>query len=91
MCERELGDLLEVIIDHRGARLRKSSVEWTSPIPASPVISAIHIKNGWINWDERRRYVPQWMFERWMPVRLRAGDVLLTSEAPLGEVAQVEE
>ena len=89
MCERELGDLLEVIIDHRGKTPKKlGGVDFTDS--GVPVISAIHIKNGWINWDERRRYVPQWMFERWMPVRLRAGDVLLTSEAPLGEVAQVE-
>jgi len=89
MRDRELGDLLEVIIDHRGKTPKKlGGVDFTDA--GVPVISAIHIKNGRINWNERRRYVPQGMFERWMPVRLRAGDVLLTSEAPLGEVAQVE-
>jgi type I restriction enzyme S subunit len=90
MGEEELGQLLEVVIDHRGQTPKKlGGVDFTDC--GVPVVSAIHIKNGRINWNERRRYVPQWMFEKWMPVRLRAGDVLLTSEAPLGEVAQVED
>jgi type I restriction enzyme S subunit len=89
MREEELGNLLDVIIDHRGKTPKKlGGVDFTDA--GVPVVSAIHIKNGRINWNERRRYVSQWMFEKWMPVRLRAGDVLLTSEAPLGEVAQVE-
>lgn len=86
--ERPLGSVLEVIIDHRGKTPGKlgGSDFTTSGVP---VVSAIHIKNGRIEWDQRERFVPRWMFEKWMPVRLCRGDVLLTSEAPLGAVAQV--
>lgn len=86
--ERPLGELLELIIDHRGKTPKKvGGVDFAGS--GVPVVSAIHIKGGRVDWSERERYVPQWMFEKWMPVRLIRGDVLLTSEAPLGEVAQV--
>ncbi|WP_439028788.1 restriction endonuclease subunit S [Gordonia terrae] len=85
-----LGSALEELIDHRGktpGKVGEKTDDFTDE--GVPVVSAIHIKNGQISWDERERFVPYWMFEKWMPVRLRAGDVLLTSEAPLGNVAQV--
>ncbi|GAB2828867.1 restriction endonuclease subunit S [Actinoallomurus bryophytorum] len=85
-----LGAVLEELIDHRGktpGKVGDKTDDFTDE--GVPVVSAIHIKNGQISWDERERFVPYWMFEKWMPVRLRTGDVLLTSEAPLGNVAQV--
>ncbi|MGW4806643.1 restriction endonuclease subunit S [Kitasatospora sp. NPDC004272] len=85
-----LGSVLEELIDHRGktpGKVGDKTDDFTDE--GVPVVSAIHIKNGEISWAERERFVPYWMFEKWMPVRLRAGDVLLTSEAPLGNVAQV--
>lgn len=86
--EASLADLLEVVIDHRGKTPKKLGGKDFSDAGV-PVVSAIHIKGGRIEWTERERYVPRWMFEKWMPTRLQEGDVLLTSEAPLGEVAQV--
>lgn len=89
MHEVPLGDALTAIIDHRGKTPKKlGGTDFTDS--GVPVVSAIHIKSGRIQWNERRRFVPDWMFEKWMSVRLSQGDVLLTSEAPLGEVAQVE-
>ncbi len=85
-----LGSVLEDMIDHRGktpGKVGDKTDDFTDE--GVPVVSAIHIKKGNISWGERERFVPYWMFEKWMPVRLRAGDVLLTSEAPLGNVAQV--
>lgn len=85
-----LGSVLDVLIDHRGktpGKVGEKTDDFTDQ--GVPVISAIHIKDGQISWGERERFVPYWMFEKWMPVRLRKGDVLLTSEAPLGNVAQV--
>jgi type I restriction enzyme, S subunit len=49
----------------------------------------MHIKNGKIDFARRERFVTFEMFERWMRERLRQGDVLMTSEAPLGSVALV--
>jgi len=87
MREMHLGDLLELVIDHRGKTPKKLGGEFTES--GIPVVSAIHIKNGVIQWSERERFVSREIYERWMPVRLRKGDVLLTSEAPLGETALV--
>ena len=85
-CSR-LGDLLELVIDYRGKTPKKLGGDFADS--GVPVISAIHIKNGRIAWEERERFVTQEMFKKWMKDPLRKGDVLLTSEAPLGEVALV--
>lgn len=89
MREVALGEALDVLIDHRGKTPKKLGGDFTPE--GIKVVSAIHIKNGRINWVERERYVSVPMFQRWMPEPTRRGDVLLTSEAPLGEVAQVED
>jgi len=82
-----LGDLLELIIDYRGKTPKKLGGDFADA--GIPVISAIHIKRGKIIWSERERFVTREMFKKWMKDPLKKGDVLLTSEAPLGEVAMV--
>lgn len=82
-----LGDLLELVIDYRGKTPKKLGGDFAES--GVPVVSAIHIKNGRIAWEERERFVTQEMFKKWMKDPLKKGDVLLTSEAPLGEVALV--
>lgn len=79
-----LGDALDVLIDHRGKTPKKLGGDWSDS--GARVISAMNVKNGRVN-DEKVRFVSPELRARWMPVPLRAGDVLLTSEAPLGEVA----
>lgn len=86
--EVALGSLIELVIDHRGKTPNKLGGDFTES--GVPVVSAIHIKDDSIKWSERYRYVTYEMFERWMPVRLAKGDILLTSEAPLGQVARIE-
>lgn len=83
-----LGDALEVLIDHRGKTPTKLGGVWSDS--GIRVVSAINIKDRRIDQDNLR-YVPEEIFDKWMPVRLRRGDVLLTSEAPLGEVARVQD
>jgi type I restriction enzyme, S subunit len=87
VIERPLGELLEVLIDHRGKTPKKLGGDFVSV--GIPVASAVNVKAGRLLFEGAPRCVTAEMFERWMPVRLRAGDVLLTSEAPLGEVARV--
>jgi type I restriction enzyme S subunit len=82
-----LKDAVGVIIDHRGKTPAKLGGEFTDV--GVPVISAIHVKNGKIHWERRDRYVTEAMYKRWMKEPLRCGDVLLTSEAPLGQIAFV--
>jgi len=82
-----LSGLLSQVIDHRGKTPKKLGGDFVDE--GIEVVSAIHIKSGRIDWAQRRRFVSREMYERWMPVRLMKDDLLLTSEAPLGEVALV--
>jgi type I restriction enzyme S subunit len=54
------------------------------------IISAANISKGLIKFDRKERFISQSTYEKWMPIALTRGDVILTSEAPLGEVAQVD-
>lgn len=86
MTSLRLEDGLAELIDHRGKTPRKLGAEFADG--GVPVVSAILVDGGRLNLDEARCVTDE-TFQRWMPVRLRQGDVLLTSEAPLGRVARV--
>lgn len=87
ITEMVLGESLEVLIDHRGKTPKKLGVDFVRS--GVPVASAINVKGGQLDLDEAR-HLDQATFQRWMSVRTQAGDVLLTSEAPLGRVARIE-
>src|SRR5947208_2913921 len=81
---RSIGDLIESLIDYRGKTPPKSD-------SGVPLITAKVIKGGVIL-DEPREYIADGIFDAWMRRGLpRTGDILITTEAPLGEVAQVGE
>lgn len=88
VIEVTLGEALEVLIDHRGKTPKKLGGDWARS--GHRVVSALNVKGGRIL-DESPRFVDDALYRRWMPVSLAAGDVLLTSEAPLGEVAYLRE
>ncbi|WP_181133461.1 restriction endonuclease subunit S [Rathayibacter sp. AY2B7] len=77
---------MSALIDHRGKTPAKLGSEFVDV--GIPVLSAILVTEGRVEW-ESARYVTQEIFERWMPNKIRKGDILLTSEAPLGRVARV--
>lgn len=81
-----LGDSLEALIDHRGKTPKKLGSEFKNQ--GVPVASAILVADGSLDLSEAR-CVSLDVYQRWMPVQTRRGDVLLTSEAPLGRVARV--
>jgi type I restriction enzyme S subunit len=83
-----LDHLLELIIDHRGQTPKKLRGGF-SPVGV-PVLSARNVKGGGIVDEGELRYVDIGMWHRWMPIKLQVGDVLLTSEAPLGEAALLD-
>jgi len=83
------GDGLSLIIDHRGITPKKLGGNWDSV--GIPALSAKNIKNGQIINQAGIRYVSQKLYDRWMREKLRPGDVLLTSEAPLGELYFLKE
>lgn len=86
--ESELGTLLDTIIDYRGKTPKKLKGEWASS--GMPALSAKNIKKGKIVNQEAIRYVDKDLYSRWMKEEVKKGDILMTSEAPLGETFYVK-
>jgi type I restriction enzyme S subunit len=79
-----INEATSLIIDHRGKTPKKMGRGWSrSGIPA---ISAKNLKNGQLVERHSMNLVDQELYDMWMKEKLRLGDILLTSEAPLGEL-----
>ena len=77
-----LEECMEAIIDYRGKTPRKTTC-------GIPLITAKVVKNGRIETPDE--FIDPSEYDEWMRRGLpRKGDVLVTTEAPLGEVAQIE-
>jgi type I restriction enzyme S subunit len=77
-----LEDCMEAIIDYRGKTPRKTD-------HGVPLITAKIIKAGRV--EQPSEFIAPEDFDSWMTRGLPiAGDVVLTTEAPLGEVAQLD-
>lgn len=72
------------IIDYRGKTPAKLGGEWSNE--GIPAISALNIKNGRLINIEKSRRVSDELYLKWMKTPLITGDILMTSEAPLGEL-----
>ena len=85
-----LEDVIDDIIDRRGVTPLKLGGDFTSS--GHRVISAKLVKDGQIRLDaDEPRFVDEAIYKKWMRTPLQSGDVILTSEAPLGEVAYLAE
>ena len=77
-----LEDCMAAIIDYRG----KSPNKTTSGVP---LVTAKIVKGGKISTPEE--FIAEADYEEWMSRGIpQAGDVVMTTEAPLGEVAQLD-
>lgn len=81
-----LGDVVSLIIDHRGLTPKKLGGDWAED--GYRALSAKNVKTGKIVQPESIRYVNKEMYQRWMPEEIEYGDILVTSEAPFGEIYQ---
>lgn len=80
-----LDDVVKYFISKRGKSKSKMNLQPLSFEYKYPVISAMNISNGKIvKWDTIP-YVNTEEYDEWMNIKLEVDDVLLTSEAPLGE------
>lgn len=74
---------LDNVIDYRG----KTPAKTTNGIP---LITAKNVRIDYID-EEPREFIAEASFDRWMTRGIpKKGDVLLTMEAPLGNVAQID-
>jgi type I restriction enzyme S subunit len=79
---KDIESVLVKVIDYRGKSPPKSD-------SGVPLITAKNIRKGYIN-KEPREYIPTEKFESWMIKGLpENGDIFITTEAPLGNVARV--
>ncbi|MDV3546412.1 restriction endonuclease subunit S [Leuconostoc falkenbergense] len=86
--ERKLLDNVEKVLDYRGKSPPKFGMEWGTE--GYLVLSALNVKNGYIDKSVEAKYGDHELFDRWMGNnRLEKGDVVFTTEAPLGNVAQL--
>ncbi len=80
---RKLKDCVEIIIDHRGKTPTKLGSDWSSS--GIRALSAKNVKNGKIVNEESIKFVNEELYSKWMKEEIEREDILLTSEAPLGE------
>lgn len=84
-----LGDLLELVIDHRGKTPKKLGFD-DFHNTGYPVLSARHVKTSGLINTEQMRFANEEMYKKWMKIPVQKGDVILTSEAPLGELFYID-
>ena len=86
--QRKLISEIDKVLDYRGKSPIKFGMNWGST--GYLVLSALNVKDGYIDKTIDAKYGDQALFERWMgSEKLEEGDVIFTTEAPLGHVAQV--
>lgn len=86
--KRKLLENIEKIIDFRGRTPKKLGLDWSET--GYLALSALNVKNGYIDPDIDAHYGNQELYDKWMlGNELHENQVLFTTEAPMGNVAQV--
>lgn len=80
---RELESLVSDIIDYRGLTPTKLGGHWEED--GIIALSALNVKSGELIRLNDSKKVSEQLYERWMRKELQSQDILLTSEAPLGQ------
>ncbi|WP_279143759.1 restriction endonuclease subunit S [Photobacterium phosphoreum] len=73
-----------MIIDHRGKTPKKLGSDWVEE--GYPAISAKNIKSKMIVRPDTIRFLDEVTYKKWMKEPLIKGDIIMTSEAPMGEL-----
>jgi len=79
-----LGDCISTIIDYRGKTPKKLGGDWANE--GYRAFSAKNIKTGQIVNPESIRYIDENLYKSWMKDEIKRGDIIITSEAPFGEI-----
>ena len=79
-----LRECLEKIIDYRGKTPKKLGSDWVAK--GYRALSAINVKDTGLTNVDAIRCIDAETYKKWMKEEVRRGDILLTSEAPAGEV-----
>lgn len=86
--QRKFFDNIRRIIDFRGRTPKKLDMDWSES--GYLALSALNVKNGYIAPSDDAHYGNQKLYDKWMTGKeLYKDQVLFTTEAPMGNVAQV--
>ena len=80
-----LGEITELVIDYRGKTPKKLGGDWCKQ--GYRALSAKNIKTGRIVQAETIRYIDESLYRKWMKDEIQRGDILITSEAPFGQIS----
>ncbi len=80
----ELNDIVSLVIDYRGKTPKKLGSDWSEE--GIRALSAKNIKTGKIIREDAIRFVDMELYLKWMKEEIKRNDILITSEAPFGEV-----
>ncbi len=85
---RKLLACIQKITDFRGRTPKKLGMDWSES--GYLALSALNVKDGYIDFSQDVHYGSQALYDKWMSgSELHKGQVLFTTEAPMGNVAQV--
>lgn len=87
-AERNFLANIEKIIDFRGRTPKKLGLDWSES--GYLALSALNVKSGYIDFKVDAHYGNQELYDKWMlGNQLHKNQVLFTTEAPMGNVAQI--
>ena len=86
--QRKVLSCIQKITDFRGRTPKKLGMDWSER--GYLALSALNVKDGYIDFSQDVHYGDQALYDKWMSGNeLHRGQVLFTTEAPMGNVAQV--
>lgn len=83
----KIDEIVQLIMDYRGKTPKKLGMNWTENQKNIIALSAKNIKDNKIVNTDKSHYGSKLLYKHWMKDGdIEPGDILMTSEAPLGEV-----
>ena len=82
--QTSLSKCLSLIIDYRGRTPKKLGLDWSDD--GYRAISANNVKFSGLTKIDDIKFGNQELYDLWMKKEVKKGDLLLTSEAPSGQV-----
>ncbi|MDT2947222.1 restriction endonuclease subunit S [Lactococcus lactis] len=79
-----LSEIAELVIDYRGKTPKKLGGDWS--VQGYRAISAKNVKTRQIVQSDSIRYLDESLYRKWMKEEIKRGDILITSEAPFGQL-----
>jgi len=80
----KLSETIEKIIDYRGKTPKKLGGDWADT--GHRALSALNVKSSGLEKLDQVKFLDEILYKKWMKDEVKRGDILLTSEAPAGQV-----